>query len=113
MGVKGQRSTKNRRRVGALIAGVLLILAVSLCAFHGSSSESHDHGMFPDLCAIVILILVTPVLLPKLVVEGWVVSISRGFFSPVAPALLYRPPESFSLLVIPGSSYRVCTGGLI
>ncbi len=101
IGVKGQRATKNRRRAGALIAGVLLILAVSLCAFHGSSSESHghghDHGMFPELCAIVILILVTPVLLPKPVVEGWVVSVSRGLFSSMAPALLYRPPESFSL----------------
>jgi len=102
-----------RRRVGALIAGMLLILAAALCAFHGSSGEPDGHGMTPDLYASVIIILVAPVLFTKPVVEGWLVSVSRGFFSDVPSALLDRPPEAISFQVIPGPSFRVCTGGLV
>jgi len=101
------------RRMGALIAGMLLILAVALCAFHGSSGQPDGHGITPDLCASMIMILVAPVLFTQPVVEGWFVSVSRRFFSGVPSALLDPPPEAISLEVIPGASFCVCTGGLV
>ena len=90
-------SRAKQQRVAVLAAG-LLILAVGLCAFHGApdNSHGHSHGITPDLCASVSMILAIPLLLARPAMNGWVVSIPSRFIYAVSADLLDRPPETFS-----------------
>ena len=90
-----------------MIAAALLVVAVGLCVFHGASDGSHGHGISPDLCASLVIVLALPILLNRPVANGWLVRASNRFFRVVSPNLLDRPPEPFPLLVVPGSPCRV------
>lgn len=93
------RSWTRKQRQVALLTAVLLILAASVCMVHDASDEphGHTHGMAPDLCASVVMILAIPLLLVRPIVNGWVVSVLLPFLYPVPTEILDRPPEAFSL----------------
>ncbi len=97
---------KRRQGQGALIATALLILAIGLCLFHGASHNFDGHGMSPDLCASVAMILVAPLLLTIPTVKERLVPVLQEFFSGGSLDLLDRPPESIFPSVVPGSRCR-------
>jgi hypothetical protein len=105
------RTWSRGQQQAALIAAVLLTLAVGLCMFHAASHEHAVHGMSPDLCAVVVMILVAPLLLAIPVVMGWLAPVLQGFFSGGSVDLPDRPPEAFSLPVVPDLPYRAFSRG--
>lgn len=90
---RGQSRTKSWQGQAALIAAALLILAVGLCLFHGASDESYHHGMAPDLCASVVMVLAATVVLTRPVGNGWLVPVPKRFFFLVSRDLPDQPPE--------------------
>ena len=100
------QARKRRQEQGALIAAALLILAIGLCLFHGASHNFDGHGMSPDLCASVAMILVTPLLLTIPTVKGRLVPALQAFSSVGSLDLPDRPPESIFSPVVPASRCR-------
>ena len=89
------QSEKRRywQRKGAVVAAALLILTIGLCLFHGTSTEHDGHGMSPDLCAGVVMVLAGTVVLIRPVINGWLVPVPKRFLYVVSRDLLDRPPE--------------------
>ncbi len=59
------------RRQGTILAAVLLALASGLCVLAAGQAMAADEGMSPDLCALMLAVSLTVVLLPGLPLSGW------------------------------------------
>lgn len=92
------QSEKRRywQRNGAVVAAALLILTIGLCLIQGTSTEHDGHGMSPGLCASVVMVLASTVVLSRPVINGWLVPVPKRFAYAVSHDLLDRPPEFFS-----------------
>jgi hypothetical protein len=96
IGFRYQSERRYWQRTGAAIAAALLILAIGLCLFHSGLTGFDSHGMAPDLCASVVMVLAATVGLTSPVINGWLVPVPKRFFYVVSRDLLDRPPEFFS-----------------
>ena len=79
-----------------VIGMVLLTVAAGFCIFHADQDGLIDHGMSPDACASVLIVLAATLGLTSPVINGWLVPVPKPFVYAVSPDLLDRPPELFS-----------------
>lgn len=58
-------------RKGAILGGVLLVLATGLCLVQAGHAAADDGGVSPDLCVLMLAVSLAVVLLPGPLLGGW------------------------------------------
>ncbi len=83
----------SRRRTILVLASVILAMGFAFCILPGHHGDGGTHGHSPELCAGLVVILITIPSLAKPSVSGWVVARIRPILSPLLIALFELPPE--------------------
>jgi hypothetical protein len=87
----------------AILASALLLLTIGRCVLQSASGcfESSDQGMLSGLCAGMVVILASVLLLPSPGITGQTLIRRRHAFTAIFCDLLDRPPRSFCSLAVP------------
>jgi hypothetical protein len=84
----------SRRRTSLVLASAILAIGFGFCVLPGHHGDGGNHGHSPELCAgLVVILLTTTILLVKPAVSGWVVARKRAAFLPLLVSLFELPPE--------------------
>jgi hypothetical protein len=76
-----------------VVASAILAIGFGFCVLPGHHGDGGTHGHSPELCAglVVVLLTITPLVKPTL--NGWFVAIPQGVVPPIVITLLELPPE--------------------
>lgn len=76
-----------------VVASAILAVGFGFCVLPGHHGDGGNHGHSPELCASLVVILVTIAPLVRPTLYGWFVATPRGVVPPIVIALLELPPE--------------------
>ena len=76
-----------------MVASAILAIGFGFCVLPGHHGDGGNHGHSPELCASLVVVLLTTTPLVKPTLNGWFVGIPRGIVPPIVIALLELPPE--------------------
>jgi len=76
-----------------VVASAILAIGFGFCALPGHHGDGGNHGHSPELCASLVVVLLTITRLVKPTLNGWFIAVPRDVFPPIVITCRELPPE--------------------